>query len=461
MALHPHRPIDPRKFPFYYGWVILMASTIGMISAVPGSPAGMSPFLEPMLEAYRIQRGDITLAYMLGTISAGLTTWRLGSLFDTMNARLIGTLAFLGVGLSLIFTGFGNEIYGRMVSSTSVNVPLAVSFLTLSFFFMRLTGLGIMMTIARSMIARWFTRNRSIAVAVNGVALSLSYSSAPVLIFFLVDEVGWQKAWIGMGIFFATIMTLFGYLFFRHSPKETGIPLEADSTEDDPATPTPKGTTRDGIQPLAGGERLFPVYRNFTAREATRTFSFWMFIAGIASCGLIGTGIIINMVALGTDQGLTEAQALSLLIPSAVFNIITTLILGTIGHRTRMKWVLIIIFVSLFVEILSAGHLGNLAGQIAFALGSGVAWGCFGILINLPWPRFFGNLHIGSINSYVTGISILASATGPFIFGKVRDLTGSFDLAILGCLFIVPVFLIASFKVRNPQRSFETSTHSP
>lgn len=451
MALSPHRPFDPRKLPFYYGWVILMASTVGMISAVPGSPAGMSPFLEPMLDAYGIQRGDFTLAYMLGTISAGLTTWRLGVFFDTVDARLIGTFAFLGVGLSLILTGLGNEIYHGFVQPPTENVPLAVGFLTICFFFMRLMGLGIMMTIARSMIVRWFTRHRSIAVAVNGVALSLSYSGAPVLIFFLVERIGWQTAWISMGIFFATLMTLFGYLFFRHSPANVGFPLEADTGGDGPS-PALKSAAS---QPLAGGEKFFPVYRNYTAGEATRTFSFWIFIAGIASCGLIGTGIIINLVALGTDQGLTAPQALFLLLPSAVFNIITTLVLGAIGHRTRMKWVLLLLFLSLLVEVFSAGRLGSFMGQMAFALGSGVAWGCFGILINLPWPRFFGSQHIGSINSYVTGISILASATGPFIFGKIRDLTGTFDLAIQGCLLMIPIFLLASLKVQNPQRAFE------
>ncbi len=446
MAFHPYRPIDPRGFPIYYGWVILFASTIGMLAAVPGSPPGMSPFLEPMLEAYGVRRGDLTFAYMIGTIAAGVATWKFGSLFDSVDSRLLGTGAFFATGIALVFTGIGNEAYVALLPERRTHTPLALLFLTGSFFMLRLFGLGIMMTVARSMLVRWFTRHRSIAVAVNSIAMSLTFSSAPVLIFFLVDWTGWQWAWISMGLFFATFMTAFTYLFFRHSPDRVGIALE---------TASPRNASSGKEKPTDHtGEAHFPVYRDFNPSEAIRTFTFWIFIAGIAINGLIGTGIVINLVAFGTDQGLSESQSLALLLPSAVFNILTTFILGITAHRIDLKWVLFALLFGILLEVVCATQLATLPGKIGFALGGGIAWGCFGMLINLPWPRYFGSRHIGGINGYVTAFTIGASATGPFLFGWIRDTTGSFDLAIQSCFFILPLLFFGCLNVKNPQSAF-------
>ena len=450
MAFHPYRPVDPRRFPFYYGWVILCASTVGMFAAVPGSPPGMSPFLEPMLDAYGVRRGEITFAYMLGTIAAGVATWKFGSLFDSVDSRALGTFAFFAVGIALIFTGLGNEVYTALLPEGRTSTPLALLFLTGSFFMLRLFGLGIMMTVARSMIVRWFSRHRSIAVAVNSIAMSLTFSSAPVLVFFLVNWTGWQWAWISMGLFFATVMTTFAFLFFRHSPERAGVPLES-SSPDPPPSKTP------GMSPRPRGEAHFPVYRDFTPREAVRTLTFWIFIAGIAFNGLIGTGIVINLVAFGTEQGLTESQALALLLPSAIFNILTTLLLGFTAHRIDLRWVLLAMLLGILIEVGSATQLATLPGMIGFAVGGGIAWGCFGMLINLPWPRYFGSRHIGGINGYVTAFTIVASATGPFLFGWIRDATGSFDLAIQGCFFILPLLFFGCLNAKNPQSAYSPS----
>lgn len=442
----PSKPFHPARFPFYYGWVILICATLGMITAVPGSPAGLSPFLDPMADTYGIQRSHFTLAYMLGTIFAGIATWRASALFDRWDSRLLGSAAIFLLGLSLVFMGTGHHLYRMLLGPETASVFVATALLAFSFFCIRFLGLGVMMTLTRSMIIRWFVRHRSLAVSLNGAAVSLSFASAPVLVLIVVENVGWAPAWIVMGLFFSVLVSVLAFLFFRHSPEQVGL--------EPPVDIHPSGDGSAPTTALPHGELRFPVYRDFSASEATRTAAFWIVVSTLAFNGVVATGIILNLVAFGVDQGLSERHTLFLMFPSAFINIAVTLSLGAIGHKTDMKWVLLLLLLGLFNMVIGAANLGTTVGQVAFVVGGGFSWGSFGILLSLPWPRYFGLRHIGSINGYVSAFTIVASATGPFVFGLVRDATGSFNAAIGGCLFLFPVLFIACLTLKNPQDGF-------
>ena len=43
-------PFDPARLPFFYGWVIAVVGTFGMIATVPATPPGFAPFVDPMMK---------------------------------------------------------------------------------------------------------------------------------------------------------------------------------------------------------------------------------------------------------------------------------------------------------------------------------------------------------------------------------------------------------------------------
>lgn len=63
-------PIRPEKVPFFYGWVILFASTAGVLASTPGQTMGIATFTEYLLENIHISRNQISVAYMIGTIAS-------------------------------------------------------------------------------------------------------------------------------------------------------------------------------------------------------------------------------------------------------------------------------------------------------------------------------------------------------------------------------------------------------
>ena len=85
-VLRPSRfvnvPFAAARWPFFYGWMILVWGTVGVLMSMPGQTIGVSVFTEPLLEALQLTRDQLSLAYMAGTIgSSFLLPWA-GSLYD-------------------------------------------------------------------------------------------------------------------------------------------------------------------------------------------------------------------------------------------------------------------------------------------------------------------------------------------------------------------------------------------
>ncbi|HKK17984.1 MAG TPA: MFS transporter, partial [Opitutales bacterium] len=252
-----NRPFSVHDWPGYYGWVILVVGTFGMIAAIPGSPPGMSVFVDGMIESLSMKRENFSMAYMLGTITAGLAAPFAGKLIDRYGARIVACMSFFGLGAVLVFTGFVDRIHQWGLPG----VPdhwYAFLLVCGSFAGIRLIGVGFAMTTCRSMVFKWFEGRRGMAAAINGVVLSLGFSSAPVLLNGLVVSAGWQLTWISLGVVFILLMFPLAYAFYRDSPESCGVKVEQ-----------------------GGGSHLsrnrIPVYRQMTGREAIRTYTFWVF----------------------------------------------------------------------------------------------------------------------------------------------------------------------------------------
>jgi sugar phosphate permease len=428
------RPFDARQSPVYYGWVVLFFGTLGMIAAIPGSPPGMSIFVDGMIVSLDMSRTQFSLSYTLGTITAGIIAPFAGSLVDRYGARLMGCISYLGLGLLLIFTGFLDRIFSYFGASVG-GFPLAFILVFIAFAGIRLFGMSFGMTVCRSMVFRWFEGRRGWAAAINGVALSLSFSSAPVLLNGVVVSFGWQQTWLLLGVLFIVIMTLIAYVFFRDDPESCGIEVEQGSKK-----------SRLNTRVVAS--------HDYTAKQAMKTWVFWIFVSGLALNALIGTGAAFHLIAIGESQGVSRADAVAVFLPVAIFHVITTLSVGTFSDRIPLRYFLIFMVGMQTLGLYGLTNLGDPLLKWFYIAGSGFAWGAFGVLFNITWPRFYGRKYLGSINGWVGGITVMTSAMGPLIFGLSQQYTDSFATAIWICAAPCPLVLAAAFFARNPQRQF-------
>ncbi|MGZ0657174.1 MFS transporter [Coraliomargarita sp. W4R72] len=432
----PNRPFDVKKWPGYYGWVILFVGTIGMIAAIPGSPAGMSVFVDDMIGALELERSSFSLAYTLGSVGAGLCAPVAGRLIDYVGARAMGCISYFGLGAVLIFTGFLEDVYAMFPSNHTL-IPYAFILVFLAFAGIRITGMSFAMITCRSMVFRWFEGKRGWAAAINGTMLSLTFSSAPLLLNGFVISLGWQRTWIYLGIFFMIAMTTMAYIFFRDSPKDCGVEVERSAPSKRPS------------------KHSFPIVKEFTSSEAIRTRTFWIFVSGLALNGLIGTGTSFHIVGIAESQGLAREMAVGVFLPSAIFHISTTILVGSLSERLKMKYILTFMALAQLLSLVGLFYFSETFWRWCFIVGSGCAWGSFGVLINVPWARFYGTKHLGAVNGWVTGATIVTSSVGPYFFGLCYELTGHFSLAILFCATLCPIVFGFSFIANNPQAALQ------
>ena len=102
--MRPDFPFRPAAFPFYYGWVVLIASTVGMVMSAPGQTIGVSVFTESLLAATRLSRVEFSNAYLIGTLCSGLMLPYAGAVIDRIGARRCVVLASVGLGVVLAYT---------------------------------------------------------------------------------------------------------------------------------------------------------------------------------------------------------------------------------------------------------------------------------------------------------------------------------------------------------------------
>ena len=90
--LSPNAPFTPARAPFFYGWAIVAAATIGVLASIPGQTMGVSVFTDPLLAATGLTRIQLSSAYLIGTLgSSALLPWG-GSLLDRYGCRVIAIM---------------------------------------------------------------------------------------------------------------------------------------------------------------------------------------------------------------------------------------------------------------------------------------------------------------------------------------------------------------------------------
>ena len=91
------------RFPFFYGYIIVLSGTIGVLMSVPGQTVGISVFTDHLIDDLQISRDNLSLAYLLGTFGSSLILTYAGKFFDRFGARITSVLAALFLGFSLFY----------------------------------------------------------------------------------------------------------------------------------------------------------------------------------------------------------------------------------------------------------------------------------------------------------------------------------------------------------------------
>lgn len=426
--------VNPAKFPFFYGYIVLFIGTIGVFASVPGQTVGVSVFTDPLKDALGLTRNEFSNAYMLGTLLSAFFVSKAGVLFDRFGARYVAFFATVILGTSLLLVSVSvqiSEFLQNVLNVTSLVVPFVV--ITLLFFMMRLSGQGILTMASRNMIMMWFNTNRGKVNSISSVAISLGFSSAPILLNRIIENNGWQVSWqlIACSLF---IFSFFILQFYRNKPEDFNL--------------NPDGATKNNIK-----IKVDKVENHVTLKEAKKTRAFWMYGLVLAFNSFFITGFTFHVISIFASQDYSKTQAIAIFLPISVIAVSVSTICNILSDYIQHKIYLFIMLFSGVMASIGLVFLDELYGVYILIAGLGILGGLFGVINAVTWPRYYGRKYLGAITGKIMSFLVIASAVAPSLFSYCFTNLGSYSYIGYVNLVFLTFLIIGSFKVEKPHKS--------
>lgn len=434
----PHLSRIP-SLPFYYGWIILFAGSIGVLASIPGQTMGVSVFTDHLMEALGLSRVGISSAYMAGTLISSLIIPYAGVLFDRYGARIVAAIASVMLSLFLLLLAFAAPLSQAL---SSLGLPMGIATLAvtiLGFLGIRFFGQGVLTLVSRGMVAKWFGPRRGLAVGLMGVITAFGFSYAPQPLQSMINQMGWQQSLVQLAFILAFLFLPFVLLVFRPEPAVCGIEVEQGmkTLSSSKAHKVPDATVEKDLK-QARGDRAF-----------------YLILASLGFWSLFNTAFTFHITSLYQEVGFDANQAVRIFLPISVVSVLARFLGSYLTDRVGMKPMYGSFILSLVVASVSLFFLGTLFGDLLAIIGFGVGGGLFGMLNILTWPKLYGRKHLGQISGFAMSVNVAGSAIGPWIFSVIQRFFGSYKgagiLGLIWCMLMIIMLVLTPFKPASSQ----------
>ena len=437
----------------FYGFIVLITATVGKIFTSPGQSPCIGVAITPIRESLGITRSDVTLLYLVATTCSAITLpWTTGRAIDKLGPQKCVVAIALGLAAACFIV---STAYSRL-------------HLLFAFFLLRFFGQGSLMNVSLTEINYWWVKRRGVMMGFAGACVSLGMLAlVPAFMNHSIESVGWRKTYVLMGKACALFMAPWGFIWYRDRPETYGLQPDGEQ-------PPAEGMSdkEDEDENITDDTNALQTTEDWTTGEALRTGAFWVFACARLSSALTGTAFWFHLKEVLSDAGLSENVQTSMYPFLAFSAVVGRFVSGYIADRVEARWILLgalcMSSVSLFLVpwmgYHSASHPGGGGNALVFVVGIlQTISSSFGATAgSVVYANNFGRKHLGTIQTFASSCGVLGSALGPFPWGVVRDMTGSYTLAfrlgaILPLVCACGVFLKGRRPVKGPQLSGEHS----
>jgi MFS transporter, OFA family, oxalate/formate antiporter len=410
------------RSPVFYGWIIVVVSTLGMIMTSPGQTYAVSIFIEHFIVDLGISRGMVSTLYTIGTLVGSFVLPFVGRQIDARGPRVAVLVISIAFGVACIYMGF-------IVNA----LMLAVGFIAI-----RMLGQGALGLVSQYTINQWWVRRRGSVMGISGLFMSLlGLGIFPPVVYMLIDAYGWRNTYPILGLVILLIMAPLGYFFYRERPERYGLTPDGDFT----------------AVGASGKPYVPPVEEEWTLAEAIRTPAFWIVVLGLGAIGMLSTGLFFHAVSIFEDNGLPASVAASAFVPVAITTALVNVLGGLLVDRLSVRYLLVAALVGQAIILVMAHSLDSVALAMTYGVLLGTVSGLQRIVSTVVWATYFGRRYLGTITGTTTTIMIAGSALGPMPLGIARDLLGSYNLA-LNISALLPLMLaVLALFLRRPQKA--------
>lgn len=441
-----YRPINPKSFPIYYGWLLVPMAAIGVFMSMPGQTAGFSTFTEPLMQLAGFSRTQLTLVYLIGTITSGFLLPMMGTLLDRWGSRNMMIFSSVMMGITLFWLSYLDRIAALFQFLPSLIVYLIL--ITIGIFSLRFFGQGLLTITANTMIRKWFDKKRGRTIAIMGVVNSIAFSSTPAIMAAFVTMLAWNGAWRVMSLVIGVGMGLIAWIFYRNTPEECWLVVDGADLRITPVlTESELRNKRENT--YENGSREKGVY-GLTRGQAIRTRSFWAIVLVLSTNALVITGLTFHIQAIGMQAGLSLTKAVAMFIPVSFIVVPVSFLSAMLSDRIHARWFVYLMAGSQCISYTAIYFLNTSIGYVVSIIFLGISGGLMGPTQTAIIPKIFGRLHLGSLNGIITSTMVRMSALGPMLLSMVNDITGSLRTGVTLMIVFPVVTLVFSFRM--PER---------
>jgi sugar phosphate permease len=380
---------------FYYGWTIAVTLAITETISWGIIYYAFTVFITPMERDLGWSRSELTGGFSLALLVTGVLAFPVGTWIDRHGARGLMTI--------------GSILASLLVIAWSQVTDLRM-------FYLIWAGLGvcsaaILYEPAFTVMATWFVRRRSTALAVITFAAGLASTIFIPLSDALLNAFGWRQAILILGIVLAVTTIPLHALMLRRHPDDLGLLPDGDLKQPD----------QEYVSSRSG----------FSLADAVHSRFFWMLILTFGLTSFAGAAIRVHFIPFLIGSGINASTAALASGSIGIMQVLGRLIFAPTSTRVRTRVILSSIFAlqaTAMFALLTGASLGAVG---VFVVIFGAAQGAQTLARASIIAELFGASHYGRISSVMSLFLTAANTAAPVSAAALYEHFGTYQPVLL------------------------------
>ena len=271
-----------------------------------------------------------------------------------------------------------------------------------------------------SVVTKWFSRRRSIALGFAMVGSNLGSVIYIGAMARMLPDWGWRGASIFVGLGGVALILPFALLVLRDPRPGEGAEAE-----------------RSSEGPVAEEEPSLPV------REVLRRPAFWILFYSLFCYALVLLGLVDQLVLYLRDLGYSESQASGALQLAVGAGIAAKLGAGFVGQIVSSKTAYLLNTALLAVSLMLVPFAATGWVLVLFSILFGLATSSRDVLLPLAIADAFGTRSFAQVYGLMVLAFVPGGALGPLVLAEAHRVFGHYRPGFMACLALTSLAVVA------------------
>jgi len=376
----------------------------------------LGPFIAPIQESFEWSRAQVSSGITIASFLTALFSIPLGILVDKIGPRRVGI-----TGATLMCLAFGSLGFATGGTTNWIIHWVAIALATV----------GVQTTVWTSAVNSRFVANRGVALAITLSGAAVAVTIYPIMATYLIEQFGWRKGFMYLGLFWGLLVVPLLALFFRGKQDEIRTQVADSQTPQD-------------------------VLKGLTMRQGFRSAPMWKLVLASSFFSFTAVSLVVHYVPILTDNGVEAMNAAGIASIIGIFSIIGRLGTGFLLDHFKaynigaLSFLLPIIGCTL---LLLDGT--NPTYQMIAAAVFGLTLGSEVDVISYLCAQYFGMRNFGALFGTLVMALSMGTAFGPLSAGAVYDAFGSYEPFLKGTVLLMAISSITLYTLRRNKTADE------